>query len=303
MSRCLISTVDHPKSLSVHDPPHPSFLSQKSEFLFTPSLTPFLHWLIVLCSGHCARIWGRPPTAHKETIPALMECPCSWEGQVGSVLWSNKIITVQIRVQGEASRQGTESRRGSPSGSWGQADPSEHVSFGQRLEEEGEPACAHAEDTCYEADPRGLPSSGWGRRTGQAQGPNSKSVLLPPRLAPLPRPLVREAFWRLQSFSTDTDLHSYNLGKTDVVLSLWLIIYGGFEPKPRAQDQRHRDLMKGETEGVGGSLRATLSNPSIHFPWAVIKHCSVFSPHGEQEEEGACKVRKGQHYAVHLESS
>ena len=123
MSRCLISTVDHPKSLSVHDPPHPSFLSQKSEFLFTPSLTPFLHWLIVLCSGHCARIWGRPPTAHKETIPALMECPCSWEGQVGSVLWSNKIITVQIRVQGEASRQGTESRRGSPSGSRGQADP------------------------------------------------------------------------------------------------------------------------------------------------------------------------------------
>ena len=26
--------------------------------------------------------------------------------------------------------------------------PSEQVSFGQRLEEEGEPACAHAEDTC-----------------------------------------------------------------------------------------------------------------------------------------------------------
>ena len=61
--------------------------------------------------------------------------------------------------------------------------------------------------------------------------------------------------------------------------------------------------MKGETEGVGGSLRATLSNPSIHLPWAVIKHCSVFSPHGEQKEEGDCKVRKGHHYAVHLESS
>ena len=26
--------------------------------------------------------------------------------------------------------------------------PSEQVSFGQRLEEEGELACAHAEDTC-----------------------------------------------------------------------------------------------------------------------------------------------------------
>ena len=26
--------------------------------------------------------------------------------------------------------------------------PSEQVSFGQRLEEEREPACAHAEDTC-----------------------------------------------------------------------------------------------------------------------------------------------------------
>ena len=123
MSRCLISTVYHPKSLSVHDRPHAPFVSQKSEFLSTPGLTPFLHWLIILCAGHRARSWGQPPTAHKETIPALMECLCSWEGQAGSVLWSNKIITVQICVWGEASREGTESRRGSLSGSRGQADP------------------------------------------------------------------------------------------------------------------------------------------------------------------------------------
>ena len=123
MSRCLISTVYHLKSLPVHDPPYPSFLSQKSEFLFTPGLTPFLHWLIVLCAGHRARSWGQPPTAHRETVPTLMECPCSRDGQAGSVLWSNKIITVQIRVWGEPSREGTESRRGSLSGSRGQADP------------------------------------------------------------------------------------------------------------------------------------------------------------------------------------
>ena len=155
MSRCLISTRYHPKSLSTHDPPHPSFLSQKSEFLFTPGLTPFLHWLIALCAPGRARSWERPPTAYIETIPTLMsdshghmECPCSWEGHVGSVLWSNKIITVQICVRGEVHREGTESRRVSPSGSWGQKDPSKQVSFGQRLEGERELACAHAEDTC-----------------------------------------------------------------------------------------------------------------------------------------------------------
>ena len=81
-----------PQSLPIHDPPHPSFLSQKSEFLFTPGLTPLLLWLIILCAGYCARSWGRPPTAHRETIPTLMECPCSWGGQAGSVLWFNKII-------------------------------------------------------------------------------------------------------------------------------------------------------------------------------------------------------------------
>ena len=71
MSRCLISTVYHLKSLSVHDPPHPSFLSQKSEFLFTPGLTPFLHWLIVLCSGHCARSWGEASNGTQRNNP----CP------------------------------------------------------------------------------------------------------------------------------------------------------------------------------------------------------------------------------------
>ena len=87
------------------------------------------------------------------------------------------------------------------------------------------------------------------------------------------------------------------------VFCIYLLLTATIPGCTGSEAQRLDEGGDGGSQWVGGSLRAALSNPSIHLTWTVIKHCSVFSPPGEHKEEGACKVRKGHDYVVHLESS